>query len=242
MRRASRVGPVSVVGLRNGGPGRDRAADHFRPSNSLSIWAYILSRVARNVSVKSSPTVTLRCKAIALALPARSRASLTVASSRSDFGRPFGFAICLGSKVVSTKTSGHEDRQCNGKVDSIATTLYYTLETAIATATKEFFVTIIDAVPNKAYHWLSARNTPNPEPPMSSITAVSSLSPVRPIAPAREPATGRFTPASRLWAIAPVVLPNGRMGWRVGPQGKIFADPKAAERFAARRLGRSIKV
>lgn len=72
------------------------------------------------------------------------------------------------------------------------------------------------------------------------MSALSAISHVRPVAPAREPATGRFTPPGRLWSVQPVILQDGMRGWQVGPNGKIFARREHAESFALRRRNRFV--
>lgn len=75
---------------------------------------------------------------------------------------------------------------------------------------------------------------------MSTITmsraAVKTLGyfPSTPVAlsGSRDPQTGRFAPTTARWGVQEVLLRNGRVGYRLGDAGQIFAQRKSADRHA----------
>jgi hypothetical protein len=55
---------------------------------------------------------------------------------------------------------------------------------------------------------------------------------------AHDPKSGRFTSNLDLAGIRPVVLPNGKAGFQVGPNGRVYATAEAARNFGLTRAAR----
>ncbi|SIO58466.1 hypothetical protein SAMN05444166_5689 [Singulisphaera sp. GP187] len=53
--------------------------------------------------------------------------------------------------------------------------------------------------------------------------------------------TGRFASPASPWAITEVLTPHYEIGYRVGPNGRIYASKAAAERFALARQNRLVR-
>jgi hypothetical protein len=58
--------------------------------------------------------------------------------------------------------------------------------------------------------------------------------------PSQDPLTGRFAPADARWTVTEVHLPNGKIGYRVGSSGRIYANREHAVNHALCRRPKTV--